>query len=311
MKSKELFTKSDSNPLLSSADWPYPIDRVFNPAATIFNNKTILLVRVEDRRSFSHLTVVRSKDGRTNWKVDPQPTLEADLRYGEHPKGLEDSRIVWLEELQEYIIACVSFRNERIDVPNGISLIGTKDFSSFRRISKPLDPENKNASLFPKRINNKFALVHRPVVNGKSYIAVSFSEDLISWQGEEILFSTRKWFWDEDKIGLACPPIETDQGWVVFYHGSKSKANRLTYRVGVALLDLENLKLARRSEEWILAPEYQYEGGEDGIVFPCGYTLDEETKELRLYYGTNDSRVGLAISNMEEVLTYLKSCPDK
>lgn len=311
MKSKELFTKSDNNPLLSSADWPYLIDRVFNPAATIFNNETILLVRVVDRRNFSHLTVVRSKDGVSDWEIDPKPTLEADLRYREHPKGFEDPRIVWLEELQEYIIACVSFRNERIDIPNGISLIGTKDFSSFRRISKPLDRDNKNASLFPRRINNKFALVHRPVVNGKSYIVVSFSEDLISWQGEEILFSTRKWFWDEYKIGLACPPIETEQGWIIFYHGSERKANRLIYRVGVALLDLESLKLIRRSEEWILAPEHMYEGGEGGIVFPCGYTLDSKTKELRLYYGTDDSRVGLAISNMEEVLYYLKNCPDK
>ena len=149
------------------------------------------------------------------------------------------------------------------------------------------------------------------MVDGKSYIAVSFSEDLISWRDEVILFSVRKWYWDSDKIGLACPPVETQKGWLIIYHGSCGKANKLIYRAGLALLDLETLRLIKRSPEWVLRPEKDYEGGEDGIVFPCGYTLDKNTKELRIYYGTNDSRVGLAISNLNEILDYLMKCPEK
>ena len=308
---KELFIRSDNNPILTPDDWPYPVDHVFNPAAIKHNGQTVLLVRAEDRRGFSHLTVVKSRNGVTNWKIDQRPTLEADHFNNEHEKGLEDPRIVFVEELQEYIITCVSFRAERIDIPYGISLIATKDFLNFRRISKPLDPENKNASLFPRKIKNLFVLLHRPVVNGKSYVAVSFSEDLIFWKDEVILFSIRKWYWDSDKIGLACPPIETEKGWLIIYHGSCGKANKIIYRVGLALLDLETLKLVRRSPEWVLRPEKDYEGGEDGIVFPCGCTLDDGTKELRIYYGTNDSKVGLAISNLTEILDYLMKCPEK
>jgi len=311
MRFKELFVKSDNNPILTPSNWPYLIDHVFNPAAAIYKNETILLVRVEDRRGFSSLSTAISKDGITNWKISPKSVLIPDPSNNEHAKGFEDPRIVWVEELREYVIACVSFRKERIDIPYGISLIGTKDFNDFRRISKPLDPENKNACLFPKRIKNKFALIHRPVREGKSYIAVSFSDDLISWEQELVLFSTRKWYWDEYKIGLACPPIETEQGWILFYHGSQGKANRLIYRVGVALLDLENLSLIRRSSEWVLGPSEIYEGGNNGIVFPCGCTVDSETKELKVYYGADDSNVCLAITNQQEVSDYLKKCPSK
>jgi len=311
MRFKELFVKSDNNPILTPSDWPYLIDHVFNPAATIYENKTILLVREEDRRGFSSLTTVSSEDGVTGWQIGSKPALTAESSNNEHAKGFEDARIVFVEELEEYIIACVSFRKERIDIPYGISLIGTKDFINFRRINKPLDPENKNASLFPRRIKDKFALIHRPVREGKSYLAVSFSDDLMSWEQELLLFSTRKWYWDEYKIGLACPPIETEQGWIIFYHGSQGKANRLIYRVGLALLDLEDLRLIKRSPEWVLGPTETYEGGNNGIVFPCGYTLDAKTQELKVYYGADDSNVCLAITNLQEILDYLKKCPNK
>ena len=231
MDSKELFVKNENNPILSSADWPYPIEHVFNPAAVKHNGETILLVRAEDRRSFSHLTVARSRDGITNWQIDPKPTLEASLEHNEFKKGLEDPRVVWVKELKQFIISCVSFREESIDHPYGISLISTKDFVTFERISKPLDPWNKNASLFPRKINGYFVLIHRPTVKDESCIAISFSKDLFLWQGTKILFRTREWYWDEAKIGLACPPLETKKGWIIFYHGSKSKANKLIYRV--------------------------------------------------------------------------------
>ena len=307
----ELFQRYEGNPILTPEMWPYPVDRVLNAAAVKYNKETVLLARVVDRRGFSHLSLARSRDGRTEWKIDHKPTLEPDPNYYEFKKGFEDPRIVWIDELQEYIITCVSFRAERTNTPYGISLLGTKDFLSFRRISKPLDPENKNASLFPRRIQGLFALIHRPVLKNESYIAVSFSKDLSSWNNERLLFSAREWYWDSVKIGLACPPIETKKGWLMIYHGSEGKAHKLIYRVGLALLDLESLDLTHRSEEWVLGPEKDYEGLEDGIVFPCGHTLSSKTKELRIYYGTNDSSIGLATGNLNEILDYLMKCPGK
>ena len=305
---RELFRKYAGNPILVPNHWPYPVEYVFNPAATFFEENTYLMVRVVGRRDCSHLSLAKSKDGKTHWEIDKTPTLSADKTFGEFKKGLEDPRIVWVETLQKFVIACVSFRDAYKNRPTGISLISTKDFESFERISKPLEPENKNASLFPEKIQGLFALIHRPIVKGKTYIAVSFSPDLKFWGKEKPLFSTREWCWDNNKIGLGCPPIKTEEGWLLIYHGFGGKANRYIYRVGLALLNLENLDLTRRSEEWVFGPEAEYEGGPDGIVFPCGYILSGE--KLRIYYGTNDAKVALAEANLPEVLDYLMKCPD-
>lgn len=311
---KELFVRLNSGrPILRAEMWTYPVgdskfnrvDKVFNPAAEKCQGDTVLLVRAMDRRAFSHLSLVRSKDGITDWQIPNKPTLQAEPQYGEFKKGLEDPRMVWVEELEEYIIACVSFRDEYEDKLNGITLIGTKDFLNFRRISKPLGPQNKNASLFPRRIKGSFALIHRPIVSDRAQIAVSFSGDLKNWGGEQSIFSSRPWGWDSEKVGLGCPPIETEQGWLVIHHGFGGKANRFVYQVGLALLDLEDLRLIRRGEEWVFGPKK----GDDEIVFPCGFTLGEEDKKLRIYYGSGDSKISLAQANLDEVLDYIMSCP--
>jgi len=301
----ELFVRSKLNPILTPDNWPYPVTAVLNPAAIKHNGKTVLLVRTVDRKERSHLSIARSVDGLTNWAISPSPILKADPSFFEGVKGLEDPRIVWVEELKQFIIACVSFRTDYPETPYGISLFRTSDFSAFFRMGKPLEPGNKNPSLFPEKIDGLYALIHRPIIEGAPYIAVSFSPNLRFWGEGKPILSTKQWSWDGDKVGLGCPPIKTKGGWLLIYHGSAGKANKLVYRVGLALLGLKTLELIRRSEEWVFGPEKDYEGGPDGIVFPCGYVLDKETGELRIYYGTNDSKIGVAISNISKVLDYL------
>ena len=96
-KAHELFKRYEGNPILTPQIWPYPTNAVFNPAAVKLNTETLLLVRVEDMRGFSHLTVARSPDGFTSWEIDSAPTLEADINSREEKWGLEDPRIIWLE----------------------------------------------------------------------------------------------------------------------------------------------------------------------------------------------------------------------
>ena len=83
-----LFKRYKGNPILLPDDWPYPANAVFNPGATKIGNQTLLLVRVEDMRGFSHLTVARSSNGFTNWHIDRKPTLEADENSMEERFGL-------------------------------------------------------------------------------------------------------------------------------------------------------------------------------------------------------------------------------
>ncbi|MEJ2567839.1 MAG: glycosidase, partial [candidate division WOR-3 bacterium] len=81
---------------MTAADWPYSVHSVFNPGAVQIDGETLLLVRVEDYRGFSHLNLARSKDGLTNWNIASAPTLEYREGYPEEKWGLEDPRIVWL-----------------------------------------------------------------------------------------------------------------------------------------------------------------------------------------------------------------------
>jgi len=306
---QELFKRYKGNPILTPKMWPYPAARVFNPGAIEINNETFLLVRVKNLEGYSHLTLARSKDGKTDWDIGKTPTLQAESEWGEYALGLEDPRLVFLEGLNEYVISCVSFRSDFMKNPCTISLIATSDFSTFRRISKPLVPLDKNASLFPKKIKDKFVLIHRPSIDGQTCIAVSSSSDLMHWGMVKPILSPRLGTWCGHCVGLATQPIETPEGWLIIYHGSEDIASRISYKVGLALLDLETLEVIRRSNEAVFAPVMDYEGGPNGIIFPCGAVV--KGNELRMYYGADDYTVALTVANMDGVRDYLMKCPEK
>lgn len=307
-KAYGLFKRYEFNPILTPNNWPYPVNAVMNPAAIKLNSETLLLVRVEDMRGFSHLTVARSRDGFTDWQIDQNPTLEADRNSKEERFGLEDPRIIWLEEQKQFAITYTSF-TEGGPV---VSLAITKNFRTFARLGALLPPEDKDASLFPRRFKGRFALIHRPIVRGEAHMWISFSPDLKHWGDHRMLVRTRPAYWDCHRVGLACQPIETAQGWIIFYHGVRHTPAGEIYRVGLALLDLEEpWKLLRRSDEWVLGPREAYEqvGDVGGVIFPTGVTVQKETNQLRLYYGAADCKVAVAMANFDDVLDYIMSCP--
>ena len=100
----ELFERYPENPILTAEDWPYPAHTVFNAGACQVGDETILLVRVEDRRGHSHLTVARSNDGVSNWHIDSKPSFAPDpTNFPEEAWGVEDPRLTWVEERGEWI----------------------------------------------------------------------------------------------------------------------------------------------------------------------------------------------------------------
>jgi beta-1,4-mannooligosaccharide/beta-1,4-mannosyl-N-acetylglucosamine phosphorylase len=307
-KAHELFKRYEGNPILTPDDWPYPANAVFNPAATKLNTETLLLIRVEDMRGFSHLTVARSSDGFTDWEIDAAPTLEANQSSQEEKYGLEDPRIVWLEEQKQFAITYVSF-SEGGPV---ISLAITKNFKTFARLGSLLPPEDKDACLFPRRFKGRFALIHRPIVRGEAHIWLSFSPDLKHWGDHRALIRTRAAYWDCHRVGLACQPVETPQGWLIFYHGVRDTSAGAIYRLGLALLELEEpWRVLRRSDEWVLGPRAPYErvGDVDDVVFPSGAVVHKETDQLNLYYGAADCTVAVATAQLSSILDYIMSCP--
>ena len=307
--SHNLFTRHEGNPILTPEMWPYPVNAVFNPGAIKLNNETLLLIRTEDMRGFSHLTVARSADGFSNWQIDSKPTLEADRNNREERWGLEDPRIIWLEDQKQFAITYTSF-SEGGPV---VSLSITKNFKTFARLGVLLPPEDKDACLFPRRFKGRFALIHRPVVRGEAHIWLSFSPDLKHWGDHMALIRTRPAYWDCHRVGLACQPVETPQGWLMFYHGVRNTTAGAIYRVGLVLLDLdEPWKVIRRGDEWVLGPREVYErvGDVGGVIFPTGVTVNKETDKVNLYYGAADCKVAVATANMSEILDYILSCPE-
>src|SRR5436190_19615718 len=249
-----LFHRHKNNPILTSADWPYPAHTVFNPGATrLADGTTLLLCRVEDRRGHSHLCAARSANGVDGWVIDPEPTLKPDpAKHPEELWGIEDPRITFMPELGKYAVAYTAFSRSG----PGVALALTTDFREFERYGMVMQPDDKDAALLPRRINGKFALLHRPATAATADVWISFSPDLRSWGGHKRVLQARLGgWWDANRIGLSPPLIETSRGWLMLYHGVKRTGAGCLYRLGAALLDLETAsRCLLRGDSWIFGP---------------------------------------------------------
>ena len=309
---QELFDRHPDNPILSVKDWPYNAYSVFNAAAAEVDGKILLLVRVEDFGGISRFTVARSEDGVHNWEIVAEPTFRADpAGHPEELWGIEDPRITWLEELKGWAVTYTAYSK------GGplVSLATTKDFKVFERLGPVMPPEDKDAALFPKQFGGRWAMLHRPVARSPSIAAniwISFSPDLKHWgDHQEIIYAREGSWWDANRIGLSAPPIETSEGWLILYHGVRATPSGSLYRLGLVLLDLEEPKhILRRTDEWIFGPKaaYEREGDVDDVVFPCGWTVRDDT--VNMYYGAADSCIALATAKLSKLVNYVLACPN-
>ena len=303
----EIFRRHKLNPILTAADWPYPVNSVFNPGATLLQDgTTLLLCRVEDRRGLSHLCAARSANGIDGWKIDPEPTLRPDPEhFPEELWGIEDARITWVPELHKFAVVYTGYSREG----PGVALALTEDFHTFERFGEIMSPDDKDAALLPNRLGEYWALIHRPVNGYEANIWISYSSDLRHWGSHKLMLDARRGaWWDANKIGLSSPPIETPSGWLVIYHGVKITAAGCIYRLGLALFDLHTPeKCLKRGDQWIFGPEEPYErqGDVDNVVFPCGYTVAPDGDTLNLYYGAADSRIALATGSIKTMLEWV------
>lgn len=307
----ELFERYPHNPILTAADWAYPIHSVFNPAATLLRDgTTLLLCRVEDRSGKSHLCAARSANGIDGWQIDSKPTVLADPdHFPEELWGIEDPRITFMPETERYAIVYTAYTRQG----PGVALAFTRDFETFERFGLIMQPEDKDAALLPHRIGEHWALIHRPVSAPGAHMWISYSPDLRHWGSHKLMMEARLGgWWDANKIGLSPPPIETPQGWLVIYHGVRHNAAGALYRLGLALFDLHSPeRCLKRGGEWVFGPEAAYElrGDVDNVVFPCGYTLAPDGDTIRLYYGAADTCIALATGSVRACLEWLEDSP--
>lgn len=302
---KSLFERLGGGPIIRLEDLDFPAGAVLNPGAVGVDGEILLLLRVEDRRGISHIRVARSANGVDRWRIDDTALLEPDLaEFPFEEWGCEDARVTLTED-GEYVIAYTSYSR----YGPSVSLATTRDFVKARRLGIVLAPENKDAAVFPRRFDGSWVLLHRPVTGAQEHIWYSESDSgLDHWSRPGVLLPERggPW-WDGFKVGVGAPPIETRDGWLLIYHGVKQMALGLVYRLGLALLDLENpRKVLARSSEWVFSAEEHHEvtGLVPNTVYTCGAVLRGE--EIWMYYGAADTAIGLAVASIPDALEFVR-----
>ncbi len=298
------FKRYEKNPILTRADIPYPCNTVFNAAAVKFKGKYLLLLRIEDLRGYSHLTLARSDDG-YNFKVDERPWIIPSTapEYEVYERfGIEDPRITPFED--RYLITYTAFGPYGPRVGIGF----TKDFKHFERIGLITEVDNKDAVIFPEKVGNRYVMIDRPAGFGgaRGDIWIQYSPDLIHWGEARVLLATEPG-WSSGKLGISTPPVKTAEGWLLLYHGVRQTGNGKLYRVGALLLDLdEPHKIIGYTPHFIFGPEEWYErtGDVPNVVFPCGLIMEGET--LKMYYGAADTYIAVAEAELSNLISACK-----
>jgi predicted GH43/DUF377 family glycosyl hydrolase len=263
---------------------------VYNCAAVYKDKLVHLVYRATDITSngsmgkyINNLGYAVSSDG-INFNRLRDPILVNDV--AQEARGPEDPRIVEIDGT--YHMMYTGFGG-RFPGDYRISYATSSNLITWQRHGIVLDEANKDASLFPEKIGGKYMLLHRRPPD----IWMAFSEDLKNWDEHRILMKAiPDSDWENEKIGIAGPPIKTESGWLLIYHGvSKSH----TYSLGIAELDLENpSQVISRQSEPILEPELDWEinGHVPNVVFSCGQVIKDG--ELYVYYGAADTVIGVA-----------------
>jgi len=268
------------------------------------DGEVVLLLRIEDRRGISQIRVARSGNGVDDWRIADCPLLEPDLpEFPFEEWGCEDARVTQVGP-RKWVIAYTAYSR----YGPAIALATTSDFEAANRIGIALAPPNKDATVFPQPFDGVNILLHRPVTGGYEHIWHASSRDsYTNWSEPGVLLDERggPW-WDGLRIGVGAPPVRTDQGWLLIYHGVKDMSGHPVYRLGLALLDLENpRRVVARASRWVFAPEADCEqrGLLPNVVYTCGALVRGD--DVWMYYGAADTVIGLATAKLSELLNFV------
>ena len=251
-----------------------------------------------------------SDDG-IHWNINPDPVhFEGDPDVTKREYRY-DPRVLYMDG-KYYITWCNGYHGPTI------GLGWTDDFKTFHQLENAFLPYNRNGVLFPRKINGMYMMLSRPSDTGHTPfgdIFCSQSPDLTFWGKHRYVMGTVNGdvsAWQSKKIGPGPVPIETDEGWLLIYHGVINTCNGFVYRVGVALLDIDQPWIVKkRSAYYILGPQELYElaGDVPNVTFPCATLTDADTGRIAIYYGCADTVTGLAFTTLDELMQYMDDHP--
>jgi predicted GH43/DUF377 family glycosyl hydrolase len=301
--------RSPKNPIIEPRpEIAWEVMATFNPGAAKNGEVIHILYRAVNEHNISSLGHATTTDGETIVDRSLEPALAPVDAWEE--LGCEDPRITAFDAGFYVFYTAYSRRGPRI------ALASTYDFWSYERygLVGP-DYNDKDAALFPQLINGKFAVVHRiePNIELAFYDSIKqmervsqnpYSKNYLK-RIEANTIIKPKWKWEEKKVGIGPPPIRTNAGWIVIYHGVDSNT---VYRAGAALLDLENpFRVIARTPEPILEPEEDFErvGVVPNVVFPEGAVVVKD--DLKVFYGGADRICCVASVPMKLLIEALES----
>lgn len=296
----------DQNPIIEKDAIPTS-NSIFNSAVVPFGDGFAGVFRCDSLGVSMDIYAGFSKDA-IHWEINETPIVfEGDPEVTKREYRY-DPRVCFIED-RYYITWCNGYHGPTI----GIAY--TYDFKTFHQLENAFLPYNRNGVLFPEKINGKFAMLSRPSDTGHTKFGDVFfsqSPDLEYWGHHRYVMGTfggDASAWQSTKIGPGPCPIKTDEGWLLFYHGVLNTCNGFVYRMGTAILDLEEpWKVKYRSKFYVLSPDKDYErtGDVPNVVFPCAALADAETGRIAVYYGCADTVTGLAFTTVDEIVEWTK-----
>ncbi len=305
-------TRYDANPILSPIkEHEFEEKAAFNAGVYQKDRNIYILYRASDRRDQSTIGLAVSNDGYHIQKRLDEPIYiprEPFEKNENQPSGCEDPRLTQIGDTIYMLYVAYDGKVPKV----ALTSIYEKDFiKNDFKWDKPVvisDPNvmDKNAAIFPEKINGKYAILHR--LDERIWIDFAlnlsdFSEG--KWLLGEPIVEPRKVSWDSQKVGTASPPIGTELGWLLLYHGLSSSDKN--YRLGIIILDYEDpTKVILRLDNPILEPRMGYEksGQRPGTVFSCGNAILSD--KLFIYYGAGDTYLGVAQIGYSHLLNELK-----
>ena len=335
--------------LLSRTDLEFENEGVLNPAAIREGDNVHIFYRAVQKGNRSSIGYCRLDGPLTIAERWDRPFMVPEFDY--ESQGIEDPRVVKIEDLYYMTYTAYNgtnalgalaiskdlkhFDKQGIIVPSityaeFVTLVETAGkvkenyYRDHKFYNQQSDPEkillwDKNVVFFPRKINGKLVFLHRirpgiQIVSVKSLneLTKEFWKDyFINLQDHIVLEPVYQH--ESRYAGAGCPPIETEHGWLLIYHGAEETPNGIVYSAcAAALMDINNpTKVIARLPYALFSPEFKWEikGEVNNVVFPTGASLFGDT--LYIYYGAADKRIACASLSLSALLTELLSYPAK
>lgn len=309
----------ETNPYLLER---FGINAVFNSGAIKFNNKYILVPRVEgiDRKSF--FAVAESDNGIDNFKFWDYPLIMPSI---EGETNIYDMRLVQHEDGWIYGLFCSERRDPASpegDQSAAIAQCGiarTKDLVQWERLPdlKTPSPQQRNVVLHPEFVHKKYAFYTRPQdsfieagAGGGIGFGLSDTIENAIIKKETIIDKKAYHTVYEAKNGLGPAPIKTKKGWLHLAHGVRNTAAGLRYVLYMFMTDLNDItKVIYKPGGYFMAPEGEERVGDvSNVIFGNGWITDKDGTVF-IYYASSDLRTHVATSSIEKLIDYVINTP--